>query len=274
MRLSVAILAIAFIAEQRNNNVQAFSLQTGARTKKTTTSSSSSSSRLFAEAEAAPAEKKPLTSADILARARKAAGMPEEELPEDGPQLFDDDMLDNMQQSLLILEKRVSEGPGSVSLLEIEEFQAMTTRILKDMKDKEQERLDDLASAPPAAEALTLEAAPAVEPAPAPAAQEESVTEIPPATEVVSNENSDSYHINEEEGTPYDGTGGMGLASGTTNTYVIPGMDEMSPEEYQKALQKTVSDHQATRKATGVYGNRATSDYLSNLNAGGGMVKK
>ena len=37
---------------------------------------------------------------------------------------------------------------------------------------------------------------------------------------------------------------GFGLAKGTTNTYIIDGMDEMTPEEYQAKLQETVSARQ------------------------------
>ena len=134
MRVSLAIVTVLVIAEQRNN-VRAFS---------ELHHQPSSSSRLFSEsAESAPAEKKPLTSADILARARKAAGMPEEEIPLEGPQLFDEDLLDDMQQSLLTLEKRAKGGPGSISLPEVEEFQEMAGRILKEMKEKEQERLNE-----------------------------------------------------------------------------------------------------------------------------------
>jgi hypothetical protein len=78
-----------------------------------------------------------------------------------------------------------------------------------------------------------------------------------------------------EEGAGYDGTGGMGLAKGTANTWIIPGMDEMSPEEYQEALQKSDSDRQALRQEAGIYGNRATNDYLNNLSGkkSGGMIK-
>jgi len=43
-----------------------------------------------------------------------------------------------------------------------------------------------------------------------------------------------------EEGEEYDGTGGLGLAKGTVNTYVLPGMDEMTGEEYRAALQASV----------------------------------
>ena len=53
-------------------------------------------------------------------------------------------------------------------------------------------------------------------------------------------------------------------------------MDSMSPEEYQAAIQASVSARQAKRKETGVYGNRWTNDYLNNLSGnteGGGMLK-
>ena len=270
MRLFTAFAAIYLIAEQ-GQHVRAFSLQT------TSTCSrqiqpTSSVLQLSAESETAPVEKKkPLTSADILARARKAAGVPEEELPSEGPQLFEEAQLDDIQQSLLTLEKRVKGGPGSISLLELEEFQIMTGRVLKDMKEKEQERIKDLASgnAPsssppsPVLEAAAEPTTTATTTATAATTVEEDTTSEKP-----------KYTINEEEGPEYDGTGGMGLAKGTTNTYIIPGMDEMSPEEYQAALQKSISDRQTKRKESGTYGNRATSDYLSNLNGeGSGMVK-
>lgn len=51
----------------------------------------------------------------------------------------------------------------------------------------------------------------------------------------------------EDEDRPFDAEnpgGGFGLAAGTTNTYAIPGMDEMSPEEYRDKLQETISARQ------------------------------
>ena len=52
-------------------------------------------------------------------------------------------------------------------------------------------------------------------------------------------------------------------------------MDSMSPEEYQAAIQASVSARQAKRKESGVYGNRWTNDYLNNLSGktSGGMLK-
>eukprot|EP00585_Thalassiosira_rotula_P001804 CAMPEP_0196135282 /NCGR_PEP_ID=MMETSP0910-20130528/3978_1 /TAXON_ID=49265 /ORGANISM="Thalassiosira rotula, Strain GSO102" /LENGTH=218 /DNA_ID=CAMNT_0041395401 /DNA_START=39 /DNA_END=695 /DNA_ORIENTATION=- len=67
---------------------------------------------------------------------------------------------------------------------------------------------------------------------------------------------------------------GYGLASGTTNTYVIPGMEEMGAEEYRDKLQETISARQAQRRKqaieSGVIGNRSSSGYLDKLNSGRG----
>ena len=77
--------------------------------------------------------------------------------------------------------------------------------------------------------------------------------------------------LSNDEGPQWDGKGGMGMAKGTRNTYVIPGMDEMTGEEYREALQKSVSDRQEQRRQArrGVVGNRAGHDYLASLGWGG-----
>jgi hypothetical protein len=77
-----------------------------------------------------------LNSKEILARARKAAGLPVEDDEPEAPKLFEDDLLDDMKQSLLKLDNRVKEGPGSLGLLEVEEFEAAAQRILAEMKQK------------------------------------------------------------------------------------------------------------------------------------------
>jgi hypothetical protein len=48
-------------------------------------------------------------------------------------------------------------------------------------------------------------------------------------------------------------------------------MDEMTGEEYRKALQKSVSDRQEERRRArgGVVGNRAAHSYLNELGWGG-----
>jgi uncharacterized protein YaaQ len=68
-----------------------------------------------------------------------------------------------------------------------------------------------------------------------------------------------------EDGAKYSGRGGFGMAAGTRNTYFIPGMDEMSPEEYRDALQKSVSDRQSMRKRRGTVGNMSSQSYLDQL---------
>ena len=75
----------------------------------------------------------------------------------------------------------------------------------------------------------------------------------------------------DEEGEAYSGEGGLGLAKGTANTWLLDGMDDMSPEEYRAALQKNVIERQSGRKGSreGVVGNRAALQYLDQLGDGG-----
>lgn len=79
--------------------------------------------------------------------------------------------------------------------------------------------------------------------------------------------------LSQDEGPSWDGEGGFGLARGTTNTYVIPGMDEMTPEEYREKLQSSVSARQAKRREeaikSGIIGNRSSNGYLDTLSRGG-----
>jgi hypothetical protein len=245
MRLSLIVAAILFV--ERSSAFVVAPSQIGRNV------------ALFESSEAKP-EKKPTTANDILAKARKAAGVPDEE---EAPKIFEDNLLEDMQQMLLTLEKRARDGPGSVSLLEIEDLQARSNRVLVDMKAKETDRVNGVGSAAPPAAMPFAAAAPAAPPAVV-------VTQAPPAPEVV------KTAIMGEDGPEYDGKGGMGLAQGTANTYMIPGMDEMSPAEYQKALQDSISDRQANRHRDGVTGNRATWDYLNHLSGGTdtGCLKK
>jgi len=192
--------------------------------------------------------------AETIAKARKAAGLPVEE---EAPPLFSDTLLEDMRASLLKLEKRVKEGPGALTHEEVDEFQAATNRIFIDMKaqadglanrSKPGERVVELAANPPPGVELVYEdtAAPL------------EISAIPETPQVLDTSN--------DEGPAYTGKGGMGLAQGTTNTYIIDGMDEMTPEEYQKALQESISARQRNRHKSGIYGNRATWDYLNQLN--------
>lgn len=197
-----------------------------------------------------------VASQDIIAKAREKIGLPAEEAP---PKLFEDDLLAEMQQALLKLDRRAKEGPLALTMLEVEELNGELSRILNEMKvnhDKKPPR--------PARKEQPESAAPAVQ------HQAPSGTLLhadPEAIESLRAPSGSSQAIDtsEDEGPMYDGRGGMGQPKGTVNTYVIPGMDEMSAEEYRDALQRSVSERQARRRASGIVGNKSSHDYLSSL---------
>lgn len=176
-----------------------------------------------------------LTADDILKRARKAAGVEEDE-PE---QLFKDEILIDFQESLLLLEKRVKQGPGSLSSVEVNDLENRLKNIIQDLKENDNGEAPVSRAMPP--------------PQMASAAPVEPVATSTPVPE------------NDEEGKAYDGEGGLGLATGTANTWVIDGMDEMTGEEYRAALQESVSARQRKRRA-GTIGNLSSNNYLDNLN--------
>lgn len=224
-----------------------------------------------------------ITSKEILAKARAAAGMPVEDEEPDSPQLFEDDLLVDMQTSLQMLERRVNEGAGALTGHEVMEFEGATQRILIEMKQFLAEGGTTARPATPvAAPAVTapVKQAPAPAPLAADAAATPSLTPVPVAAPAVTSpvmEAPASAPLPQEEENPnddgpaYDGTSGFGLAKGTTNTYYLEGMEEMSPEEYRKALQATVSKRQEDRRTGtgGVVGNRAAHQYLDQLGWGG-----
>ena len=185
-----------------------------------------------------------LTAQDILERARKSAGVEEEPEPEP---IFNDGILNDFQQSLLLMEKRVKQGPSSLSSMEVQNLEIMLSRIVSDMKayDAAGGAVPGIAAAPSAAASINA-------PTPPPPQQEMD----PPYV----------HEHNPEEGSKYDGKGGLGLAKGTANTYIIDGMDEMSPEEYRKKLQESISGRQQKRRSSGQVGNLMSNNYLNNLN--------
>lgn len=190
---------------------------------------------------------KKLTSEEILARSKAIFRKDEE--AEEVIKVFDDETYNAIQRSVDILQRRIDAGPGSLSESDIETIEKCTNVVVSEMKEK---FASSVTIDAPVAPAATVSV-----PAPAPAS-------IP-----VSSTGNDDY--NPEEGEKYDGTGGMGLAKGTANTYVIPGMDEMTGEEYRKALQASVTARQTQRYKNrgGIVGNRAAHDYLSSLGYGG-----
>mmetsp|Transcript_11360 Transcript_11360/g.32717 ORF Transcript_11360/g.32717 Transcript_11360/m.32717 type:complete len:265 (+) Transcript_11360:127-921(+) len=219
---------------------------------------------LFAEnsgSESATEKKKPLSPKEILAE----RGLPD---PDTHPKIFSDELLDDMKEMLLILETRFQEGPGSIDAADVERFAGMSKNVLTEMKQKEYERLEDAKS--PAA-------------ASPPAASTTATVVDSEAPTAVASTSVDSFEAvpgtddpeNNEDGPAYSPEGGQGsLAKGTTNTYVIPGMDEMSPDEYQKALQQSIIDRQSQRRTSGRTGNRNTWDYLNSLGGERGYLKE
>jgi len=186
-------------------------------------------------------KQKPLSPKEILEQQRAKQGLPD---PDKHPKLFSDELLDDMKEILLLLEKRVQGGKGSISAAEVDKFVTMSGNVVVEMKQKEYERLDDS-------------------------------TPIESSTNTSPTAAADEIYDPEVEGPDYSPAGGQGsIPKDTTNTYIIPGMDEMSPIEYRKALQESIIARQDRRKSTGAYGNRNTWDYLNNLSGDTGVLKK
>lgn len=194
---------------------------------------------------------------------RNAGGMLHLEVQE-APLLFHDDLLNDMQLALLAMEKRIQEGPNSLSQVQVAELEERLQRIVKDMRENAHKR-----PAKPVrtedhdnqAQAGTLQSASA------PLTQSSRA----PHAETIENKIMDTSM---DEGPLYDGRGGMGQPKGTVNTYIIEGMDEMTTDEYRLALQQSIIDRQTERRQSGAaLGGRGTSDYFSSLGSQGGMFK-
>jgi hypothetical protein len=220
----------------------------------------------------APTRKKPLSPKEILEQQRAMQGTSGDD--EDSyPKLFDDNLLQSMQKMLLTLEKRVKNGPASLNILEVEDFISMSQMVAKEMKEKEYQRLQDAttdtheASGEAALEVTTVSTTATV--------TESTAVGVDGNIEIQKSSSVTEWKSS-EDGPAYDPSGGQGsLAKGTRNTYVIPNMDEMSPEEYQKALQQSLYEQQIERrkKMQAGYGNRASWDYLNNLTGESGVLK-
>ncbi|KAL7568718.1 hypothetical protein ACA910_021712 [Epithemia clementina (nom. ined.)] len=204
-----------------------------------------------------------ITAKEILDRARKASGLPEDE---SAPMIFDEDILSDMQSALLKLERRVQEGPGSLSILEVEELDGEMSRIVDELHKNPHRRASR--PSPKATDAPPVVAPPSPRPIAGP------IEDSSPKQALPTSGRPPAVYLSEEEGPAYDGIGGMGQPRGTVNTYVIDGMDGMSPEEYQKALQDSIIERQQKRRSSGVTGNRATWDYLSSLGGSTGVIKE
>lgn len=204
----------------------------------------------------------PLSSEEIFARAQQRKDAEEDERAPP-PMLYDDVMLKDMQGALLLMEKRVSEGPGSLSSLEVEQLNAQLSKIMAEMRVNEH-----MKPPRPAAVAVSSTTPAPVYPTAPPVPESIRVETLAAGPKVI------DIDTPSDEGEEYKGVGGMGQAADTTNTYVIPGMDEMSPAEYQKELQRSVIERQSVRKKTGVTGNRSSWDYMNSLTGERGVLKK
>lgn len=188
----------------------------------------------------------PLSNEEIFARAQQQQETPNIPPP---PKLFDDNLLDDMQAALLIMEKRVQEGP--LTILEVDQLSTQLDTIRMEMRANQHKK--------PPKPSTTTETTSVSSDAPARGAGPNVIDIDTPA----------------DEGEEYNGRGGMGQAAGTKNTYLIPGMEDMTPEEYQKALEQTVIQRQRDRRYSGeATGNRSTWDYLNSLTGETGVLKK
>lgn len=215
-----------------------------------------------------------LTSEEILAKARQAAGLPAEEADNEYPKVFEDSLLSDMQSALIKLERRVQQGPGALSVLEVEEFDAELQRVLEEMRvngDVRPTKNNGVAS-PSTVTVDTQAEAVAVSP---------SVQNTAPAPEIVPTEalqgvNSPATQsmstpvidTSNDEGPAYDGKSGMGQPRGTVNTYIIEGMEEMTSDEYRTALERSLIDRQQARRKMGIVGNKSSWDYLNSISPG------
>ncbi len=79
--------------------------------------------------------KKVLTAEDVVGKANAQGTLPGKDGKKEGyPKLFTQEIYDDFQAALLKLEKRVKEGPGTLSSAEIDAFQGETGRIVEEMK--------------------------------------------------------------------------------------------------------------------------------------------
>eukprot|EP00956_Cyclotella_meneghiniana_P013101 scaffold18788_cov66-Cyclotella_meneghiniana.AAC.1 len=200
---------------------------------------------------------------------------------EEIPKLFTKDIYNDFQSALLKLEKRVSQGRGALTSGEVHEFELETGRIVEEMKDPEGMKSKIATGYASTGQGQvgsnpTASTTPTIQPATSPPLQ--ANISRPPTSEVATKQQAPASRpqitdLSEDEGPSWDGEGGFGLARGTTNTYVIPGMDEMTPEEYREKLQASVSARQAKRREeamkSGIIGNRSSNGYLDTLSRGG-----
>jgi hypothetical protein len=173
---------------------------------------------------------------------------------EQPPMLFDEDMIAEMNAVYMTLEKRIQNGPGGLSGLEIDQLEARMKNIIVEMKQNELQR--------------PTKPTPGSEPKSVGAEENENPETLQPiaisqlSTSTITPVVMDT---SQDEGPQYDGSGGLGQPRGTVNTYTIEGMEDMTSEEYITALENRIKSTQYQRRMTGQAGNRSAWNYLSSL---------
>jgi len=193
----------------------------------------------------------PLSSEEIANQAQQI----KESIP---TSMFEESLVEDMTRCVKLLGKRVDNGPGSLSVLEIEEMNIGMQRIMKEMEEYASGSTTTPGVCP-------VKSSNVIDVQPEAPEEVAAPLEMPFPTSVTPEPEPETP---EEADVGYGAAGvGFGLANDTTNTYVIPGMDEMTPEEYRTALQESVSARQSGRKdALGSnIGNRQSQNYLDNL---------
>jgi hypothetical protein len=211
----------------------------------------------------------PLSNEEIFARAaaQRKSALPDED--NDTPvMLFDEVMLKDMQTAIMLLDQRAIEGPGSLSMSDIDQLEGLLQKILHEMRTNQhlKPQRPSLVSATTAS-AVSSSGSSSNSNAPA-ALPVETVGAAPKVIDI---------DTPEDEGTSFGsstGGGGMGPAAETTNTYILPGMDQMTAAEYQYELQKAVIAKQNVRRQTLTTGNRSSWDYMNQLTGESGVLKK
>ncbi|KAL7517533.1 hypothetical protein ACHAWX_002452 [Stephanocyclus meneghinianus] len=276
MRLSSTALASFLLLSTGNHHAATPTVAVAFSPSRTTTKRSASATVAFNTP-----PKKVLTASDVLSKSQNQKRSNEEEA-EEIPKLFSEEIYSDFQSALLKLEKRVKEGRGALSLTEVQELEAETDRIVQEMnaylQDPEgmKKRIaDGYASSSQGSPLINSNLSPSstthtIQSSVPPPASSNSFPTTNTATAAVELTRKPVTDISDDEGPAFDGKG-YGLARGTTNTYVIPGMDQMSPEEYRTKLQETISARQAKRReeslrnSGGTIGNRSSSGYLEQL---------
>jgi len=177
---------------------------------------------------------------------------------------FDDALLNDMTNSCQTLEKRVRQGPNSLSETDVLELESALKRIIQEMNSVTDNNKKSDATATPLNQNQDKSML-------YPKTEQEVLTRSPPPKQQPSSSSETRKEAvvldtsNDDDGIVYEGKGHMGQPRGTVNTYYLPGMEEMNAEEFRSALEKSLIERQAKRRKMGNVGNNAVKDYLENL---------